>query len=213
MKRMNKPFIIGISGGSGSGKTSIISQLKESFTKEELCVISQDDYYFPKDKQERDDKGICNYDLPTSVDLNALVDDLLALEKGKAVHRKEYTFNNETKEGKLLEFHTAPVIIVEGLFVFVEAKLFQRFDLSVFVHAKENLKVIRRIKRDQLDRNYPLDDVLYRYQNHVLPSFERFIAPFKEEADIVINNNHHFEAGVEVLKAVVRDHVAKEQHA
>lgn len=210
---MDKPFIIGITGGSGSGKTSIISVLKESFSKEELCVISQDDYYFPKEQQRRDDLGICNYDLPTSVDLKALVKDLSALEQGTHIHRKEYTFNNQNKSARLLEFKPAPVIVVEGLFVFAEAKLFDRFDLSVFVHAKENLKVIRRIKRDQLDRNYPLDDVLYRYQNHVLPSFEQFIAPFKEEADIVINNNHHFKAGVEVLKSVIRDHVLKVQHA
>jgi uridine kinase len=209
---MSKPYVIGITGGSGSGKTSLIRALRKEFSTEVLCIVCQDDYYHPREQQIPDTKGIRNFDLPTSVDLDALYEDLQQLEEGKAVKRKEYTFNNEEKEARDLVFKPAPVIIVEGLFVFADAKLFQRFDLSVFIHAKENLKVIRRIKRDQLERNYPLDDVLYRYQNHVLPAFEKFIAPFREEADLVINNNHDFNAGLEVLKAVVKhkNHVHSE---
>lgn len=196
-------YIIGITGGSGSGKTSLIHSLKEHFDKSELCVVSQDDYYYPREKQRKDSNGVCNYDLPTSVDLKALVQDVNRLKEGEEVRRKEYTFNNPDREARLLTFKPAPVLLIEGLFIFAEADLFRQFDLSIFVHAKENLKVIRRIKRDQLERNYPLDDVLYRYQNHVLPAFEKFIAPFREEADIVINNNKNFNAGLDVLKALI----------
>lgn len=196
-------YIIGITGGSGSGKTSLIHSLKEHFDKSELCVVSQDDYYYPREEQRKDSNGICNYDLPTSVDLKALVQDVNRLKEGEEVRRKEYTFNNPDREARLLTFKPAPVLLIEGLFIFAEADLFRQFDLSIFVHAKENLKVIRRIKRDQLERNYPLDDVLYRYQNHVLPAFEKFIAPFREEADIVINNNKNFNAGLDVLKALI----------
>lgn len=198
-----KPYTIGITGGSGSGKTSFISSLKEYFDQSELCVVSQDDYYLPKEKQYRDNNGICNYDLPTSVDLNALVEDVKKLKGGEVVRRREYTFNNPDKKSEWLTFRPAPVLLIEGLFIFAEADLFRNFDLSIFVHAKENLKVIRRIKRDQLERNYPLDDVLYRYQNHVLPAFEKFIAPFREEADIVINNNKDFNAALDVMQAVI----------
>lgn len=196
-------YIIGITGGSGSGKTSLIHSLKEHFDKSELCVVSQDDYYYPREEQRKDTNGICNYDLPTSVDLKALVQDVNRLKEGEEVRRKEYTFNNPDREARLLTFKPAPVLLIEGLFIFAEADLFRQFDLSIFVHAKENLKVIRRIKRDQLERNYPLDDVLYRYQNHVLPAFEKFIAPFREEADIVINNNKNFNAGLDVLKSLI----------
>jgi len=198
-----KSYTIGITGGSGSGKTSFISSLKDYFDESELCVVSQDDYYLPKEKQLRDTKGVCNYDLPTSVDLNALVEDVKKLKGGEPVRRREYTFNNPEKEAKWLTFKPAPVLLIEGLFIFAEADLFRNFDLSIFVHAKENLKVIRRIKRDQLERNYPLDDVLYRYQNHVLPAFEKFIAPFREEADIVINNNKDFNAALDVMHALI----------
>lgn len=202
---MSKPYVIGITGGSGSGKTSIIQELRRSFDEDALCIVCQDDYYLEREKQKKDRRGIHNYDLPTSVDLEALYRDLELLEQGETVKRTEYTFNNEAKTPRTLTFKPAPVIIIEGLFVFADARLFQRFDLSVFIHAKENLKVIRRIKRDQLERDYPLDDVLYRYQNHVLPAFEKFIAPFREEADLVINNNHQFTSGLEVLKAVIKD--------
>ncbi|NBB89000.1 MAG: uridine kinase [Bacteroidetes bacterium] len=196
-------YIIGITGGSGSGKTSFISSLREAYDESQLCVMSQDDYYLPREKQHRDDKGVCNYDLPTSVDLKALVDDVKKLKSGEMVRRKEYTFNNPDKDPEDLVFRPAPVLIIEGLFIFAEADLFRDFDLSIFVHAKENLKVIRRIKRDQFERNYPLDDVLYRYQNHVLPSFEKFIAPFREEADIVINNNKNFNAALDVIHSLI----------
>lgn len=197
-------YIIGITGGSGSGKTSFISSLRQEYDESQLCVLSQDDYYLPREKQHKDEKGVCNFDLPTSVDLNALVQDVEKLKAGRIVRKKEYTFNNPDKEPADLVFRPAPVLIIEGLFIFAEADLFRAFDLSIFVHAKENLKVIRRIKRDQLERNYPLDDVLYRYQNHVLPAFEKFIAPFREEADIVINNNKNFNAALDVMHALIK---------
>lgn len=202
-------YIIGITGGSGSGKTSFISSLREAYDESQLCVLSQDDYYLPREKQDRDEKGVCNYDLPTSVDLKALVDDVKKLKSGEMVRRKEYTFNNPEKEPRDFVFRPAPVLIIEGLFIFAEADLFRDFDLSIFVHAKENLKVIRRIKRDQFERNYPLDDVLYRYQNHVLPSFEKFIAPFREEADIVINNNKNFNAALDVIHSLISSKIKR----
>jgi uridine kinase len=99
----------------------------------------------------------------------------------------------------MLTFYPAPVIIVEGLFVFHYKKIAPLLDLKVFINAKENLKVIRRIYRDQVERNYPIEDVLYKYQHHVLPAYERYILPYKEEADLVINNNEHFDQGLKVL--------------
>lgn len=206
-----KPLIIGITGGSGSGKTSFIKHLRTRFTEEELCVISQDDYYRPREDQEIDDTGVVNFDLPKSIDKKDFIRDVKRLAEGEVVTRMEYTFNNSMGESRELVFHPAPIILVEGLFVFHFKKMKRLLDLKVYLHAKENLKVIRRIKRDRVERNYPLEDVLYRYENHVLPTFERYIKPYMEEADIVINNNRQFSAGLEVVSGYLRQFLNQRQ--
>lgn len=196
---MSRPFIIGITGGSGSGKTTLINQIKKEFSKQEICIVSQDDYYHPREEQITDEQGIKNFDRPESIDKHAFAFDVKKLIRGETVTRKEYVFNNELKEPKILVFEPAPIILVEGIFVFHFKEIRDLLDLKIFLHAKENLKVIRRIKRDQVERNYPLDDVLYRYEYHVLPTFEKYILPYKEEADLVINNNNNMEMGTKVL--------------
>lgn len=194
-----RPFLVGITGGSGSGKTSFINRIREALPGEALCVISQDDYYRPIEQQKKDRNGVVNFDLPKSIDKKAFARDIQFLMDGETVHRPEYTFNNEDAVPNMLVFRPAPIIIVEGLFVFHFKNVSAKLDLRVFLQAKENLKVIRRIKRDRVERNYPLEDVLYRYENHVLPTFEKYIKPYLDEADVVINNNHSFDRGIEVL--------------
>lgn len=198
-----KPFLIGITGGSGSGKSTFIRRLREHFTPEQVCIISMDDYYLPRDEQHEDLQGEKNFDLPKSFDKKMFRRHLQTLMEGGTVEKDEYVFNNPEAKSKKLTFHSAPVIIVEGLFVFHYKKIAPMFDLKVFISAKENLKVIRRIYRDRVERNYPLEDVLYKYEHHVLPSFEKYIEPHRENADIIINNNHDFERGLQVMKAFI----------
>jgi uridine kinase len=202
---MEKPYIIGITGGSGSGKTSFIKALKTSFSKEEICFVSQDDYYLTKEFQQKDDEGVENFDLPTSINKKAFVRDVKKLIAGETVTIEEYMFNNLESKPKILTFESAPIIIVEGIFVFHYKKMRKEMDLKIFIEAKENLKVIRRITRDQVERNYPLDDVLYRYRKHILPAFEKYILPYRDSADLVINNNEHFNNGLEVFRGFLKN--------
>jgi len=202
---MSKPYLIGITGGSGSGKTSFINELRKHFSEDKLCVVSQDDYYRYKEEQEVDQNGIHNFDRPDSIDHVSFVNDLKRLLNGDIVEREEYTFNNKVSSPKILTFKPTPVIIVEGIFIFHHVGIRELLDLKVFLHAKENLKVIRRIKRDRVERNYPLEDVLYRYEEHVLPAFERYIKPYMEDADLVINNNSDFKGGLQVMLGFVKD--------
>lgn len=194
-----KPYVIGISGGSGSGKTSFIRQLRERFTEQQLCIISQDDYYLPRNLQHKDENREYNFDLPKSFDKKKFRKDVERLMSGETVTIEEYTFNNSEAEPRMLTFAPAPVLVIEGLFVLHFKKIAPLLDLKIFINAKENLKIIRRIIRDQVERGYPLDDVLYKYQHHVLPSYERYIQPYKEDADIVVNNNKDFQRGLDVL--------------
>ena len=206
---MKKPFIIGVTGGSGSGKTTFIAAIKTAFSTDQVCIISQDDYYVPREEQKEDELGIRNFDLPRSIDKKAFTKDLKKLIAGEHILKEEYTFNNKFKKPKLLTFKSAPIIVVEGLFVLHYKKIRKLLDLKVFLHAKENLKVIRRIKRDRVERNYPLDDVLYRYENHVLPSFEKYISPHQESADLVINNNEDMEMGIKVILGFIRQELVE----
>ncbi len=199
----NRPYLIGISGGSGSGKTSLIRILRTKFKTTELCIVSQDDYYKPRDKQHKDSNGIINFDLPQCINKKQLLTDIHALLNGKKVVRKEYTFNNEQKTPKQISLISAPILIVEGLFVFHFKEIASLFDLKIFVQVKDNLKLIRRIHRDRTERNYPINDVLYRYEHHVLPAYEKYIKPYAEDADIIINNNHSLRNSSKVLTGFI----------
>ena len=202
------PILIGIVGGSGSGKTSLIKRIQKEFLQKEVCVISQDEYYLPIEEQQKDENGIENFDLPAAFNWDDLNQDLNKLIQGHIVRRKEYVFNNEIQEPKVLTFHPAPILIIEGLFVFSKSQVFDLLDLKIYVHANNILKIIRRIKRDQMERNYPLDDVLYRYEYHVYPAYEKYILPYKEKADIVINNNDDFEKGFNVISGYLKDYLS-----
>ncbi|MEZ4967841.1 MAG: uridine kinase [Saprospiraceae bacterium] len=199
-----KPFVIGISGGSGSGKTSFIRALSDRFSKAELCIVSQDDYYLPREQQHRDENEEYNFDLPKSFNKKKFREDIGHLIDGESITIEEYTFNNPKAKPRRITFHPAPVLVIEGLFVLHFKKIAPLLDLRVFINAKENLKIIRRIMRDQVERGYPLDDVLYKYQHHVLPSYERYIQPYKEEADVIVNNNRDFQRGLDVLSGFIR---------
>ena len=196
---MKAPYIVGITGGSGSGKTYFLHRLQEYFTVEELCLVSQDNYYKEISEQPLDDQGIENFDLPESIDDHRFYRDLLTLKSGKTVKLYEYTFNNPASVPKLLEFRPAPIMIVEGILVFHFKKIRSLFDLSIFIDAREPVKLVRRINRDARERGYDIDDVLYRYEKHVTPAYEKYLEPLKPEMDLIIPNNNGFDHALQVL--------------
>ena len=201
---MAKPYIVGITGGSGSGKTTFLNQLAKAFKPEELCIISQDDYYKPRNEQFVDSQGVRNFDLPTSIDDTAFANDLKQLIEGQTIERLEYVFNNKEATPKMLTFHPRPILIVEGIFIFHYQKIAELLDFKIFIDARDDQKVIRRILRDRIERNYPLEDVTYRYEHHVTPAYERFIKPYKASADIVVNNHHTFDKALEMVQVFLK---------
>lgn len=201
---MQKPFIVGITGGSASGKTLFLERLLSTFELGEICLISQDNYYKPRHLQPIDGQGVHNFDTPHSIDFEQYAADIRMLQAGETVYREEYTFNNAAKTPKMLTFVPSPVVVVEGIFVLYYPELAELLDLKIFIDAKDHIKLKRRIIRDKVERGYDLDDVLYRYEMHVMPTYEKYIKPFKNEADLIVTNNHNFDKALEVIRTYLR---------
>jgi len=204
---MRQPYTIGITGGSGSGKTYFINELSAHFRPEEICLISQDHYYKPRERQVTDSQGVKNFDLPSSIEREKLAEDILKLKRGETLLKSEYTFNNPNATPQVLEFRPAPILIVEGLFVQYFPEIEKELDLKIFIEAKDYVKLSRRIKRDNEERGYDLDDVLYRYQHHVMPVYESLIEPLKHDADFIIPNNRHFARALHVIVNALKSHL------
>jgi len=203
----SKSFIVGITGGSASGKTSFLKGVLSAFTNEQICLISQDNYYRKRDEIPVDDQGVRNFDLPETIDHHLYAQHIEELSQGKVVTQIEYTFNNPAVTPRLLEFKPAPIIVVEGIFVFHFRELADQMDLKVFIDAKNSIKLERRVKRDAEERGYDLDDVMYRWKYHVKPTYKQFIKPYRAEADIVIPNNRHYQRGLDVVTAFLKTKV------
>jgi uridine kinase len=205
---MRQPYTIGITGGSGSGKTFFIKSLAAHFRPEEICLISQDHYYKPREIQSTDAEGVTNFDLPSSIDHELLAQDLQTLKRGGKLQKTEYVFNNPAASPRTLEFNPAPILIVEGLFVQYFPEIERELDLKIFIEAKDHVKLTRRIRRDNEERGYDLEDVLYRYQHHVMPVYESLIEPLKHKSDLIIPNNQNFEHALHILVGALKTHLA-----
>jgi uridine kinase len=197
-------YTIGITGGSGSGKTFFIRKLSSYFAQTEICLLSQDHYYFPKENQTVDQNGIENFDLPESIDHTSFLNDLRKLKAGSEVIKQEYTFNNTSVAPGKICLRPSPIILVEGLFIFNYAALEQELDLKIFIEAKDHIKLSRRINRDQVERGYDLRDVLYRFENHVMPIYETIIEPQKQRADLIIPNHQSFDNALHLLVTALK---------
>lgn len=197
-------FIVGVTGGSASGKSHFLNNLLKEFSKEEMCYISQDHYYYPREQQPIDEKGVKNFDTPDSINFEKFVSDIKAVREGGKISIKEYTYNNPQAVPKIIEFIPAPVILVEGIFVFYHQPVADLLDLKIFIDADEHIKLSRRIIRDRVERGYDVEDVLYRYEKHVAPTYVKYIEPYKTDADLVIPNNQHFDQALEVIKTFLR---------
>ncbi|MGN8056423.1 uridine kinase family protein [Pedobacter sp. 22163] len=184
-----KPFIIGIAGGSGSGKTFFLNCFLHHFKQDEVTLVSQDDYYIPAGEMTQEENKLYNFDLPSTIDSEQFLRDIKQLMSGEVVYKKEYNFNNPLAVVKILEIKSAPIIIVEGLFILHFKEIAALLDHTIFVDADEEVALDRRIKRDGLERGYPEDDVLYKWHNHVVPAYKEYLLPYREQCNKVIMNN------------------------
>ena len=193
-------MIIGICGGSGSGKTTLLNRLKEEFKHSNPSVISLDNYYLPIEKQEKDENGKVNFDLPTALDRARISADLTKINNGESITLKEYHFNSPPDLISHITIHPSEILIIEGLFILHYEEIRQFLDLTIFVKLDPEIQLQRRILRDKETRGYSLDDILYQWENHVLPCYENYIHPYQQHAHYFFRNDEYIEEDFEHLK-------------
>ncbi len=187
----NKPFVVGVAGSSGSGKTYFLNSFLAHFKVEEVTLISQDDYYFPAPPMTQEENKQYNFDLPATIDRESFYHDIRQLVEGHTVYKQEYTFNNPSLTPRILELRPAPLLIIEGLFIFHFEEIDRLIDQRIFIDADEEVALQRRIKRDRIDRGYDEDDVRYKWVNHVMPAYHAYLLPYKATCDLIVENNHN----------------------
>jgi uridine kinase len=188
----SKPFIMGIAGGSGSGKTFFLNRFLDHFTSDEVCLVSQDDYYFPVGHtMTKEENKVYNFDVPETIDREHFYSDIVKLINGETIYKKEYTFNNVDAVPKILEIKPAPIMIVEGLFIFHFKEIADLLDRRIFIEADEDVALRRRLKRDLEERGYSNEDAKYKWDNHVMPAYKEFLLPYRNICEQVIVNNTH----------------------
>ena len=197
---MAKPIIIGIAGGSASGKTSIAKRLKKVFEESQSVVIIRlDDYYKCQDHLEMSERTKTNYDHPFAFDMDLLVEHLDALANGQAIEKPTYDYVNHTRAKETETISPCDVIVLEGLFVLEDETLRSRLDMKIFVDTDADIRFIRRLKRDVRDRGRTLESVVEQYTQTVRVMHNLFIEPSRRYADIIIPEGGHNVVAIDLL--------------
>lgn len=196
-------LILGIAGGTGSGKTTVVNQILNELPADEVGVISQDSYYRENDNKSYNERSKINFDHPNSIDFELLVTHLKDLKEGKIIEQPIYSFVTHNRTKDTLKTHPRKVMIVEGILVFSDSSLRDMFDIKVYVHADSDERLIRRIRRDVSERGRDVNEVLERYQKTLKPMHQQFIEPGKVYADIIIPNDRYNTVAVDIVRTVI----------
>ena len=198
-------LIIGIAGGTGCGKTTVVEQIIAQLPVDEVCVISQDSYYKDTSNLSYQDRVKINFDHPNSIDFALLLQHLKALREGESFEQPVYSFVEHNRTGETITTHPKKVVIVEGILILTQSEIRAMFDVNVFVHADSDERLIRRLKRDISERGRNMDEVLNRYQTTLKPMHQEFIEPTKEFADIIIPTNKYNTVAVDLIRTIISE--------
>ncbi len=207
-------LVIGIAGGTGSGKTTVVNNILKNLNTESVIVISQDNYYKNNEHLSFEERSKVNFDHPRSIDFELLVEHVQQLKNGLAVEQPIYSFITHSRTEDTILTHPKDVIIVEGILVLTDPALRDLFDVKIFVHADSDERLIRRIRRDIQERGRDLDEVLNRYQKTLKPMHQQFIEPSKNYADIIIPNmKKKNEVAITLLSSVIKEKLNSKTNA
>jgi uridine kinase len=204
-------MILGICGGTGSGKTTVAQKIVEAVGEERVLLLAQDAYYKDRGYLPFDKRAESNFDHPDAVDSELLAEHLNRLKDGEPILQPVYDFARHVRDTETRFLKPKPIVIVEGILIFENEKLRSHFDLKVFVDADADIRFIRRLSRDLLSRGRTLDSVVQQYLRSVRPMHLEFVEPSKRHADIILPEGGESPAAMDFLIRAVRDHLALRQ--
>jgi uridine kinase len=210
MNKNKKPIVIGVAGGSGSGKTSVSRAIYNNFPGHRIAMIEHDAYYKDQSDKTFEERVGTNYDHPLAFDTDYLVEQLSALLRNEAIEIPVYDYTKHTRSDQVIHQEPAEVIIVEGILVLEDERLRDLMDIKVFVDTDDDVRLIRRIQRDMVERGRSLDSVITQYMETVKPSYHQFIEPSKRYADVIIPEGGANIVGIDLLNTKVASILAHE---
>ena len=204
-----KTILIGIAGGTGSGKTTLANKLIDSFGSDEVSVLRHDNYYKRHDEMSYDERALLNYDHPDAFDTELLCEHIKMLKEGQAVEMPVYDYTIHNRSSEVIVVNPAPVIVLEGILIFAEIALCELMDIKVFVDTDADVRILRRILRDVKERERSLDSVITQYLTTVKPMHEQFVEPSKRRADIIIPEGGQNMVALQMFIERVKKHLRK----
>ena len=205
---MQDIMVIGIAGGTGSGKTTITRRLIQAFG-EEVSVVHHDNYYKAHHDMPYEERAKLNYDHPNAFDTDLMLEHIRQLKQGKSIHCPVYDYSIHDRTDKTVLIRPTRVIIVEGILIYESLELCKEMDIKIYVDTDADVRILRRIVRDVRDRGRSLDSVIDQYLNTVKPMHEQFVEPSKRRADVIIPQGGHNQVALEMVIERVRAHLSK----
>jgi uridine kinase len=202
---MNKPVLIIVAGGSASGKSTVVSKIRSRLTTKDAVIISHDDYYKDQTNLTIEERKKTNYDHPNALDNDLLYDDLKKLLNGEEIIKPKYDFINHTRSEKKEVVKPAKVIILEGILSLQDERIRELADIKIFVECDDDIRFIRRLKRDMNERGRTLDTVVEQYLSTVKPMHYKFVKPTKRYADIIIPNDNKHDVAVDMIMSTINE--------
>jgi len=202
-------LVLGIAGGTGSGKTTVVKQILNELPSAEVTVISQDSYYRQNDHLTYQERCNINFDHPNAIDFDLLIHHVRELKKGKHIEQPIYSFVTHNRIKDKLKTFPKKVVIIEGILIFTNKELRNLIDIKVFVHADSDERLIRRLRRDINERGRDINEVLERYQSTLKPMHQEFIEPTKNFADLIIPNDTYNTVAIDIVRTVINESLDK----
>jgi len=202
-------LILGIAGGTGSGKTTVVRQIINELPEDEVTVISQDSYYKQNDHLSYKERCQINFDHPHAIDFELLIEHVEKLKSGESIEQPIYSFVTHNRVQDTLLTYPKRVVIIEGILIFTNKELRDLMDIKVFVHADSDERLIRRMRRDIQERGRDINEVLERYQSTLKPMHQEFIEPTKNYADLIIPNDTYNTVAIDIVRTVINESLDK----